>query len=523
MDLFPTPKAEALKVETVKPKAYSYLRFSTPEQMKGDSLRRQLSMAREYAERHGLELDEELSFQDLGVSGYRGKNLENGRLGEFLEAVRQGLVPKGSYLLVESLDRISRQTARKALRVLERIVEEGIVLVTLTDGRAYTIETIDNDPMALMMALVIFMRSNDESAMKSRRGKAAWQNKRAIANVKKLTSKCPSWLRLEGDTFIVDEVKAAVVNRIYRMAAEGVGQHKIAETLNKEGVPCFGKGVHWHKSYITKLLQSDAPIGTCVPHTIEHDGEGKKLKMPQQPIKGYYPAIISDELNDVVKLARTDVRSPVVKGEAKVTNIFASLAKCPLCKGSMTKVNKGKRRSRPYLVCTKAKVGAGCTYKGVPYDELESFVIENWDRWLGDMPIGSPELEDEYARLRLLIAETEGRIKSLVGNLSLQHSPALLQELKVLESEKEQFQKEMRECRAKLEIISYQMTVKRQKELKAKFSEGELDRGVVNRMLRVLLSYVIIDYLAGQLVFGWKQGGETTFIYDGQRYFMAAE
>jgi hypothetical protein len=32
-----------------------------------------------------------------------------GALGAFLEAVRDGIVPKGSWLLVESLDRISRE------------------------------------------------------------------------------------------------------------------------------------------------------------------------------------------------------------------------------------------------------------------------------------------------------------------------------------------------------------------------------------------------------------------------------
>ena len=56
----------------VKPaKAYSYLRFSTPEQLKGDSQRRQLEAARAYALEQGLELDESLTFQDLGVSGFK--------------------------------------------------------------------------------------------------------------------------------------------------------------------------------------------------------------------------------------------------------------------------------------------------------------------------------------------------------------------------------------------------------------------------------------------------------------------
>ncbi len=49
-------------------KAYSYLRFSTPEQSLGDSFRRQTALAQEYALRHGLDLDTELTYRDLGIS-----------------------------------------------------------------------------------------------------------------------------------------------------------------------------------------------------------------------------------------------------------------------------------------------------------------------------------------------------------------------------------------------------------------------------------------------------------------------
>jgi DNA invertase Pin-like site-specific DNA recombinase len=46
-----------------------------------------------------------------------------------------GLVAPGSYLLVKSLDRLGRNKPRKVVRLLEEICEQGIVLVTLTDGK----------------------------------------------------------------------------------------------------------------------------------------------------------------------------------------------------------------------------------------------------------------------------------------------------------------------------------------------------------------------------------------------------
>ncbi len=117
-----------------EPKAYSYIRFSTPEQAKGHSLQRQTEAAQAWVAANGVMLDDELTFQDRGVSGYTGANLETGALGVFLECVRDGTIPRGSWLLVENLDRISRQVARKAVRTVEDIVEAGVTVVDLSDG-----------------------------------------------------------------------------------------------------------------------------------------------------------------------------------------------------------------------------------------------------------------------------------------------------------------------------------------------------------------------------------------------------
>ena len=58
-----------------RPRAYSYVRFSTPEQMRGDSFRRQTEAAERYAAAHGLDLvvgfDQVADFEEVvaGVAG----------------------------------------------------------------------------------------------------------------------------------------------------------------------------------------------------------------------------------------------------------------------------------------------------------------------------------------------------------------------------------------------------------------------------------------------------------------------
>jgi hypothetical protein len=88
--------------------AFSYIRFSSPEQAKGDSFRRQSEKAEAWAKANGYTIAK--SWADLGVSGYRGRNARTGNFGEFLRAAKNGELPKDSVLLVENLDRVSRQT-----------------------------------------------------------------------------------------------------------------------------------------------------------------------------------------------------------------------------------------------------------------------------------------------------------------------------------------------------------------------------------------------------------------------------
>src|ERR1700721_1277443 len=113
---------------TEAPHAYSYVRFSTPTQAAGASQQRQNEKAAKYAQDHGLTLDTELNMTDLGVSAFRGKNTRTGALGGFLEAVDKGYVPKGSYLLIENIDRLSRDDILEAQTVFQQLILSGINL-----------------------------------------------------------------------------------------------------------------------------------------------------------------------------------------------------------------------------------------------------------------------------------------------------------------------------------------------------------------------------------------------------------
>ena len=184
--------------DTATPTAYSYIRFSTPEQMDGDSLRRQMESSIAYAKEQGLTLDTALNLRDLGVSAFRGANVEKGRLGAFIKAIESGLVANGSYLLVESLDRLSRAEVMDALEVFLAIVNRGVTIVTLLDKREYSRESLRESSTELIISIVIMSRAYDESVTKSKRRHLTWNQQKRVAATSgaKMTKKLPFWLSL---------------------------------------------------------------------------------------------------------------------------------------------------------------------------------------------------------------------------------------------------------------------------------------------------------------------------------------
>lgn len=501
-----------------RPKAYSYTRFSTPEQSQGDSSRRQTAAAEAYANANGLELDGALTFRDLGVSAYRGRNAAAGRLGDFLEAVKQGAVPPGSFLLVENLDRISRQTARKALRTLEAIVEAGVTLVTLTDGKAYTESNLDGDPFSLMMAIMTFVRAHEESELKGRRVRAAWENKRklAVANGVPLTKRTPGWLTLsEGGKLRIDREKAAVVRRIFKMTLDGVGQHAIASTLNQEKVEPF-KSDRWHRSYVKKILENPATFGRLVAHRIEYEG-GRKIRKPAVTADNHFPAIVTEsdwnriqEMRDLGSSGHRARSTP--KGDAPLQNILASLARCPKCEGTMTRVNKGPTGGYPYLVCARAKAGAGCQYVSVRMASVEASILERTAAALTDIPSGDPEADDNLRALDDELELAREKAENVTEAIAARGiTGALGDRLRKLEKLIGRLEAQRAKALAKLQDAPLLMM--KVEALKLALAEPRPDRRQINALLRQMARAVSVDWTTGDLVFEWKHGGQSRVTY----------
>ena len=239
------------------PLAYSYTRFSTPEQAQGDSKRRQAAKYDELCKRHNL--TPAASYFDEGVSAYKGKNRTKGDLAKFLSLVESGKVEQGSWLVVESLDRLSRQGPRQTRKLLEGLLENQIIVATCSPERVLTEKSLD-DVFAIIEVALIASRAREESDRKSERVKAAWGNKLVNADKEIVTRRCPAWLTYDETRQGWKELpeRVRVIKQIFNWTLKGLGQRAIAKRLNTEGVPPFKTskrdGKQWGYSYVRLIL-----------------------------------------------------------------------------------------------------------------------------------------------------------------------------------------------------------------------------------------------------------------------------
>jgi hypothetical protein len=295
------------------------------------------------------------------------------------------------------------------------------------------------------------------------------------------------------------------------MTLEGTGQHKVAETLNRESVPVFVNGKQWHRSFIAKLLGYEGVMGTFVSHTVERVGK-QRVRKPAVRVPNYYPTIVDPETFSAVQALQA-VRSPMRGRHAStgiVNNILGGLARCPVCDSTMTLVNKGHRTNK-YLVCTKAKAGAGCEYKAVKYAAVEAAVLDEGRLAVNDVPTGNTAYDNEVQEVRGAILGIEDKITELLSTLNPRQSAAVAARLRELETELEALREKELALLKRRDTIYAPVLARRLDQLNDAMREaGEQmtpeRRAKVNFLLRQLLSKAVVDHRNGTLEFMWVHG-----------------
>lgn len=274
------------------PRAFSYERVSSPEQVSGRGLTRQSDAAQRWAEARGYTLDTSLQLSDKGRSASKGDHLTKGALGRFLQLAQAGQLGDGPLLLVEAIDRLSRQEPLDAIEtILTGLVGSGCRIITLEDGAEYSRETLRSDPTKLLVLVVKMQAAYEYSARLSMRITDSWKVARAklqAGTMARVGQFCPAWCSYTPEAgFVVDEAKASVVRHVFSLLRQQ-GAYATAKELNSKGI-VTPAGNRWTAASVRSLaINADGVFGAVRLNSRRHTGTRQR----EEVIEGLLPVIV---------------------------------------------------------------------------------------------------------------------------------------------------------------------------------------------------------------------------------------
>ncbi len=485
-------------------------------------MQRQTEKAAKYALEHGLELDTEMDMYDRGVSAFRGKNARTGALRSFLDAVERGYVPQGSYLLIENMDRMSRDGIIASQGLFSVLISSGINIVTLTDQELYTTERFLREPEAMYRITAELIRANRESTRKSQLvGDAkARKKKRLIEHGlegKPYTLQTPAWITWsqKDQAYKLIPEREAVVRAMFERADKGDGIDRIAKDLNQRGVDTWGgrgkarKSDHWRGSYVRKVLCSSAPIGTFTPHTTTHDEVTKARRdQPMTPVENLFPAAVPEDLYwRVHRRFETTAARGRNAGHAP-KSIVAGLIHCATCGRAVTRVSKG---AYVYLVCSRANMrAADCKYMAVPYALVEEALRTHAKALVAHAPRGksTAALEKQIDALQANADQLENHTFALADLVAREKSVAARRRLSDAEAELKSLQKTLRDLRAQRDTLTTASVRDRLKAAQDALTRRDKSVSAINQALRQAMRRIMLDPEQGRLWVQWHHSEE---------------
>lgn len=315
---------------TTKPTATSYIRFSASHQGKGSSVARQSAMFDKWLLEHPEFESSSLNRIDRGVSAYRGLHKNQG-LGEVLKAIKDGRIHKGDALVIEALDRLSRQEFDEAYEVVREIVLAGVVIFTIEDNNRYDRDSLNGTAIYSFAAKV--HANNEYSKRLSRRLIGSYDSKRQRVKESKFVNapNRPMWIDKQG---AVISGRSKIPLRAIDLYKQGLGQLELLKTLHKEFPDSLdllsNEGTETEASEGTEEKRSKRTVLPATTRSI------KRLLTNEALIGQWnghiaFSAIISiAEFADLQRL----VKNRTIPSKSAETYLLSGLLRCSECNGA---------------------------------------------------------------------------------------------------------------------------------------------------------------------------------------------
>jgi DNA invertase Pin-like site-specific DNA recombinase len=419
--------------------AYSYVRWSTAKQTAGKSKARQDDQFLPFCRQHGLTPADD-KFIDKATSG-QGKHLK-GQLGKFIELAEQGVIPAGSVLVVEELDRVSRMPLDDGEDLIRRIMKAGISVAVINRNRIFEPDSW-RDISSRMQIMMELDEANSYVKRLTRRVSDSWYRNQdeARATNRIITKAAPHWFDVEKDpktkviTLTVNRAKAKTINAMFAKVLAGDSVASVLHWLIAQNKPVLsrqpnwkkdgrknGKPKRWNITDVWTVLTNRAVIGEYQP-TRKVNGKRQDYL---DPIEGQYEAIVPLETFRQVQQALKNRRTTHAgrRNPRRVVNLFTGLVFEQLARKDVKsdwfgispmniKPNPDGASFVPRSCLLKKDKG---NWRSFPYDGVELAFRLAWAKYLPLdqlLPARSKALFAEIKSLRAERGEIEERIDTI--------------------------------------------------------------------------------------------------------------
>ncbi len=370
-----------------------YLRISsedvdlkTSEKDESESISNQRNLLREFVRsRAEFAASEIIEFCD---DGWSGTNFERPAIKELLEKVKHGQI---DCIVVKDLSRFGRDYLTVGDYISRVFPFLGVRFISVNDGfdsnNPQDIDSLDTSFRTLIYDLYSRDLSRKvKSAKKSRAERGAFQSPYAPYGFVKDPN--------DKNHLLIDKEAAAMIRRIFQMAADGNKTWEIAAALNLEGVispknykrdagctrtpwRSIQEDNFWTSSLIAKLLRDERYIGKVVFGKRSRDivGSTHTVKINRDDwivVPGRHEAIVSDELFEAAQASMREYREcdkPSSSDRPLKRKVY-----CGVCGYAMKRDNK---KNASYYCGTKhLNTGFDCPDERVPEADILEAVID---------------------------------------------------------------------------------------------------------------------------------------------------
>jgi site-specific DNA recombinase len=402
-----------------------YARFSTDKQ-NPRSIEDQLRVCRDYIERAGGRIADDLVFADVALSGTTSARPG---LQALLAAVEAGTV---DVVVTEDLSRIGRDVGIND-RVLKSMRSHGARLLAINDGidsRQESAKLLGTIRSAMAEGYIDDIKRRTRRGMDGLFGAGMSTGGKTYGYRSVPAGDGTGRMRME-----IDPEQAAVVLRVFGWYVGGVGIRMIAQRLNQSAV-ASPRGRKWSHTTVNAMLANDIYQGVVFfnKRMYERDSatgkRGKAMRSRADWLRDERPELrIVDAVTwDRAATKRADTRKVYAQGKRpKQGYPLSGLLLCDVCGDLMTV--GGGAAGRRYYFCGAYRKGHGCSNtQSIPEQSLRRWVVDQIRdtagapklleamraAWASSLGTKDRELKAEVTQRRAALARTEAQISALL-------------------------------------------------------------------------------------------------------------